>query len=666
LLEPQEAQAPPSVDLGDDAGDVRAEVDLGDSFAIDGLVPSHGPWNGGTRAVVSGRGFSSKLRVFVGGVELDPSAIFASEPTRAAIVVPAGNPGPADVTIRDDATAKQRTLKAGFFYDAFVVEPNSGATSGGTRVTLRGKGTAWTSGVKVAIAGVTCGDLQVDDATDLKCTTPPAPGGAGTKDVTVTAPDGTILQARDAYSYSDSPDGYRGGLSGGALSGSVRVLVFDAWTGTTIVGARAFAGTATGITDGTGVAAIALPPALQTVTVTVAAKCHQPMTFVAVPVDTVTAYLTPVLDLSCVQGDPSSVGNFAVTNGGGIQGELVFPGGIEQNRGPWPTVPQPSATRLAPDGGPAERRVAYVFTATGSPLDTFNLPDPKNAVTEDSPGSVGYTYTLGAAPGNRTVYALAGIEDRTVSPPRFVAYAMGAQRGVSVQPSEIVTGVNIPMTTLLDHEVAFTPEPPATTPRGPDRLVAQLAVSLGESGYAILPAGLQVSFLPLSGTVDFIGVPALDGTLAGEAYVVGAQAVTGDGWGVPASVVSRVRTTDANQTLTLGGFLPIPVLNEPTTAPWGGTHVSLSASGAYDLVLLTIGSGNGLVTWTIVAPKGATDFYLPDLSSLPGGMGLRRGALDVGFSIARIDQFAYGGLRMGQLSTGAWNAYAMDSFSSAY
>jgi hypothetical protein len=235
-----------------------------------------------------------------------------------------------------------------------------------------------------------------------------------------------------------------------------------------------------------------------------------------------------------------------------------------------------------------------------------------------------------------------------------------------VQPSELVTGVNIPITTLLDHEVVLAPEPPATTPRGPDRLAAQLAVSLGESRYAILPAGLSVSLLPLSGTVDFIGVPALDGTLAGESYVVGAQAVTGVNWGVPASVVGHVRTTDTNQTVTLGGFLPIPVLNEPTTSQWGGTHVSLTASGAYDLVLLTITSGDGLVTWTIMAPNGSTDFSLPDLSSLPGGMGLRQGPLDVAFAIARIDQFAYGELRMGQVSTGAWNAYAMDSRSSAY
>jgi hypothetical protein len=47
-------------------------------------------------------------------------------------------------------------------------------------------------------------------------------------------------------------------------------------------------------------------------------------------------------------------------------------------------------------------------------------------------------------------------------------------------------------------------------------------------------------------------------------------------------------------------------------------------------------------------------------------VGLRRGPLQIQFAIARIDQFAYGALRSGQLTSGAWNAYAMDSQSSAY
>src|SRR5438552_5122745 len=112
LLDTPDATPPPPVDLGGDAGPTTSDVDLGDGFAIVGLVPSHGPWTGGTRAVVNGRGFPSSLRVWIGGTELASSAIFASDPTRAAIEVPPGKPGAADVRIRDEATAAERVLAA--------------------------------------------------------------------------------------------------------------------------------------------------------------------------------------------------------------------------------------------------------------------------------------------------------------------------------------------------------------------------------------------------------------------------------------------------------------------------------------------------------------------------------------------------------------------------
>src|SRR5438445_7537796 len=92
-----------TIGLGDDGGLMRTDVDLGDSFALQGLTPSHGPFTGGTRSQISGRGFSSKLRVFLGGVEVPPSSLIASDPTRAAIVTPPGPPGFVDVRIRDDA-----------------------------------------------------------------------------------------------------------------------------------------------------------------------------------------------------------------------------------------------------------------------------------------------------------------------------------------------------------------------------------------------------------------------------------------------------------------------------------------------------------------------------------------------------------------------------------
>ncbi|MDF2693099.1 MAG: hypothetical protein K0S65_1482 [Labilithrix sp.] len=208
-----------SIDLTGEAGFVRTDANVGDPFAIDGLTPSHGPFSGGTRSRIDGRGFSSKLRVFIGNVEVEAGSLLASDPTRAAIVTPPGPPGFVDVRIRDEATANERVLANGFYYDAIVVQPDSGATSGGTRIAITGSGTSWVAGTSVAIGGVACTDVVVSSPTKLECVTPV--GTPGSKDVVVTPSSGEPIQARDAFTYSDSADGYRGGLSGGALSGRV-------------------------------------------------------------------------------------------------------------------------------------------------------------------------------------------------------------------------------------------------------------------------------------------------------------------------------------------------------------------------------------------------------------------------------------------------------------
>ena len=79
-------------------------------------------------------------------------------------------------------------------------------------------------------------------------------------------------------------------------------------------------------------------------TVTVAAHCYMPTTFAAVPVDTVTVYLDPILSPDCAAttGHPTAIGS-----GGGstmqpatIHGELVWPNGIEFKVAPW-DVPIP-------------------------------------------------------------------------------------------------------------------------------------------------------------------------------------------------------------------------------------------------------------------------------------------------------------------------------------
>ncbi|MGH7296898.1 MAG: IPT/TIG domain-containing protein, partial [Polyangiaceae bacterium] len=532
-----DAGTPPPTSLGDDAA-TRDDLDLGAPFAVTGLQPSHGPWTGGTRTSIAGRGFSSKLQVWIGSSQLPASDVFASDPTKAAVITPPGAPGPVEVRVENMDTAQVATLPAGFIYDAFSVTPGTGSTTGGTRIALKGSGTTWSAGSTVAVGGKPCTAVTFTDATDLACSTPA--NAAGSQSVLVTNPDGTTDQADDAFVYSDSPDGYRGGLYGGALSGTLTVLGFDQWTGVPLEGGQAIAGSnlATAVVGTLGAAgAVQLTGAALTgkVTVTLAAKCHQPMTYVDVPVDTATFYLPPALDPSC-QGDPPSSGNYIPQDYGSVQGELVWPGGIEFQRAAWSSVPAP---------GPGERQAAYVFTASGTPLAAFGLPDPHNATTPTSGGQVGYAFSLETLPGNRTLYALAGLEqdyDDGGAIGRFEPFVMGVARGVPVLPNEGTAGIDIPMTTLLDRSLQVLPQPPAVKPGGPDRLVSTVLIDLGSGSYAPLPQGSTLTLLPVAGAVSFVGVPALDSSLVGAQYDVSATAVTGLVESYPVSAVTGVET----------------------------------------------------------------------------------------------------------------------------
>jgi hypothetical protein len=282
---------------------------------------------------------------------------------------------------------------------------------------------------------------------------------------------------------------------------------------------------------------------------------------------------------------------------------------------------------------------------------------------------VGYGYSLLVYPGNATLYVVAGIEDRSELPPSFVPYAMGVARGIAVPAQARVQGVDVKMDILFDHQVTVTAEPPAPGPRGPDRFSASIATTLGAAGYAILPQATRSAVLPAPGNLPFVGMPALDHAMAGEQYVIGGVAATGPDLRLPASVVSRVRTANANSPVSLGGFLGVPLMSEPGSSVWGGKHVKFGgATGPADLSVVQVVSGAGLVVWSIYAPGGKTEFDVPDLGAVvsPDPIGLRHGAISSSVYVSRIEDFDYGRLRWGYLTSGSWTAYAYDSLGGVY
>jgi hypothetical protein len=336
-----------------------------------------------------------------------------------------------------------------------------------------------------------------------------------------------------------------------------------------------------------------------------------------------------------------------------VTGQIVWPDGQEFKRGPW-NVPQQIGT---------EQMTAYVFSAAGSPSSTWSLPSPGAAVTPMTPGTVGYNFNYYTTPGDKTLYVLAGLEDRAKNPPTFVAYAMGLVKGVPVLPNEVTKDVFIPMKNLLDEALTLAPTPPSPGPKGPDRLQASVAIRLGGAGYAILPQGLQTPLLPIAGPLHFVGVPLLDGPLNGTTYLATTRAVTGPGFGAPLSVVLGAQSNNTAFPIVMDGFVGVPTLVTPAlNTTWDAQHLEtmFNAGGAaIDMTVYDVSAMGGLQHWTIAVPGGSQAITLPVLSGFDGSA-LASGPVTVGIYGASIEAFDYKKLKYGSLRPSGMNAYSLD------
>ena len=633
--------------------------------AVLGVNPPRGSFAGGNLALISGNGFAGNARVWFGDVELERTAIVPIDPQRIQVTVPAGHSGAVDVSVQngsDDSTSA--ILVGGYSYDQFYASPDSGPTSGGTQITLYGDGTRWNDATEVTIDQNPCVVNEVVSKTELRCTTPA--GTPGSKPIRVsTSVDSDVL---DAFVYSNSDNGFKGGLSGNALKSDLRVLVLDNITaegvpGATVIVGDDIASADISKTDESGVTVDSKPGLGPKRTVTVARKCYQPQTFVDVDVDSVTVFLDPILAPGC--GPPS--GDLPPSGGSGVYGasvagQVVWPASAEFVRDGWLNVP---ATK-----SDDEKLVAYVLRLSGSPTDRFTLPSSSQAVTPSSGGDRGYSFNNYGLPGNFTLYALAGIENRALNPPTFTAYQMGLVRGVAARSGETKNDVFIQIDVQLDHTLTLDLDPPSVTARGPDRIQASASIQVGSEGFAPLPNGYLARDLPLSGPLSFVGVPTLSGSLLGTSYIVTARAVTGQAGSTPRSVVGLLSAKDTSEPLLINQFVQVPKLTTPApNTTWDGKGLSATRApggSAVDLFVYDIESGGGLIAWKVIAPGSAESFHLPDLNALSPDLGLSPGPLTITVNAARIDNFVYGALRYRDIAQRGWTAYATDVFFASY
>jgi hypothetical protein len=629
-----------------------------DPHAVLGVTPPHGPFTGGQTAIVAGNGFNPDARVWFGDTEA--TDVIAINPNKVQVTVPPHAPGGADVTVQngtDEST--RRTLVGAYTFDALYADPDTGPVAGGTAVTIHGYGNDWENEpvVEAAIDGKPCVTTTVAGPNTVTCIAPK--GTPGSKGISITTKTGTI-DAFDAFAYQDSADGFKGGLSGNPLNGQLKVLAFNNFTGDALVGAHVIVGDdlATGLyqqANANGVATFTAPTLSGKATVTVAAKCHSPITLVDVPVDTVTVYLDPTLTPACAgNGDPPPIGG-KPSLAGAVEGELVWPQGGEFKKGEWTNVPAPAS--------PDEERVAFVFFATRDRNRKYLPPPESNAVYESSPGDLGYGFQVTSAPGYQAMYALAGIRHKVKQ--TFTAYAFGATKGVAVFPGQTTGSTVIAMNHALDQKLVLAPSPPASGPKGPDRFRGKVVVELAQSYYAILPDSEKTPLLPLAGPVGFVGMPPLDGDLTGLRYLAVAEAVTGPQLGAPLSSVRSIASTSTSKPIAVDGFVRIPQLATPKEGTkFDGRNVSTTypTSGfPADLTVYEIlGAG---VYWLVVVPGADHAVKLPDISGFEQAS-LPSGPLTIAVRGGRIDGFDYGKLTYRQLQPQGMAAYALDTFNS--
>ncbi|HWA74849.1 MAG TPA: IPT/TIG domain-containing protein [Polyangiaceae bacterium] len=649
-----------------DAGTVSPDSEpMTSPHALLAVQPPHGPFSGGTLVMLRGNGFSSNARVWFGATEVPASDVLSIDPHRVQVTAPAGDAGLADVSVQNgDDVSTLVTLPGGFAYDAFYAEPATGPTSGGTLVTVRGQGTSFDADTTVSIDRNPCEVVELRGPDELVCQAPA--GTPGAKPMRVTTGDGSAVDVLDAFSYENSDNGFRGGLSGAPLRGSLKVLVLDSIQGNAIPGAQVIVGDDAPLlskTDVSGVTVLNDRSLDGKATVTIARKCFQPVTFVDIPVNTLTAYLDPVLSPSCFspEGDLEGGGGNP-GRGASVNGELVWPESREFERDSWSNVPEPASSE--------EAKVAYVFQLSGRPTDTFRLPSALTAVTPTSEGTTGYRFSLSTSPGNATLYALAGIENRSRTPYSFTAYAIGLIRGVSVPAGKTTDDVFINVDVTLDHALSMVIDGPTKTAAGPDLIQANLAIRVGSDGYALLPSGLRYSLLNDNQSLDFVGIPPLVGTLSDTTYVAAVRAVTGSAGGLPRSVLGFLGATSTAAPLAVGPFVEVPVLSTPSrNGAWNARDLAWSSAPgglAADLAIIDVETSAGLYNWRIVAPGARRSVRLPDLAAIDEDIAWPSGEQTLQIVLAQVQDFDLTNLRYRNLQERGWTAYAIDAFFASY
>ena len=166
------------------------------------VSPSSGTRAGGTAVIITGTGFLSGVGVKFDGKPC--TGLVRKSSTSITCTTPLHSAGEVSVTAKN-RNGTTGSLSSGYTYQAAptvtLVTASSGATAGGTAVTITGTG--FLSGVGVKFDGKPCTGLVQKSSTSITCTTPAHSAGA----VTVTARNSDTQSGSlsSGYTYQAAP-----------------------------------------------------------------------------------------------------------------------------------------------------------------------------------------------------------------------------------------------------------------------------------------------------------------------------------------------------------------------------------------------------------------------------------------------------------------------------
>jgi hypothetical protein len=184
------------------------------------VSPNNGASAGGTAVTITGTNFASGATVTFGGTAATSVVVVNS--TTITATTPAGT-GVVTVTVM--VNGQSGSLPNGFTYNALPtvtgVSPSSGATTGGTAVTINGSN--FVAGATVTFGTAAATNVVVASGTQITATTPS--GAAGAVTVTVTNPGSQSGSLLNGFTYVVVPTVTSVSPNSGPIAGGTGVTI---------------------------------------------------------------------------------------------------------------------------------------------------------------------------------------------------------------------------------------------------------------------------------------------------------------------------------------------------------------------------------------------------------------------------------------------------------